>query len=220
MITKKIGKSDQKLEEKIQDIAIDKMIENPDGFFLQDIGESIKSARTLKQKSAKRILRRSPLKNTFMHFRIATAGKVTRENVQGWAIGEWQFFHNGAISDYSDLSTTQIKSDSFLFFKDLVKLLEAEKSKLTDQGVAKCINQMTGNNHFWGRASLYNRVTDDLYLFGDWYIYLLNKSYIIGPALSWIAFHGRISSFNTFFKTIYFRDKTFSACCNENSCKN
>jgi predicted glutamine amidotransferase len=88
------------------------------------------------------------------HFRTATAGD---KGVGGLHLsdagGGWIFAHNGIVSNYQGVTD---KSDSFYFFRKLLKL----NPELSFDGIVE-IAQEKG---FYGRAVLYNPETKNLVL--------------------------------------------------------
>jgi hypothetical protein len=179
MIAKQIKAPEgQFSEDQIRKILLEKADTNSDGFFIKQNDFVL---RTLDDRVAKKHLHEVPLDNFMTHFRWASAGKVTNENVHGWEIGDWIFSHNGSIFDYTDNtigSKMQEKADSLQFFEDLILQLNKVNTR-KDTQVAHAINNLTEDVSFWGRATLYNKKTDKMYLFGDFETYLVGGTHIV-----------------------------------------
>src|SRR5258708_1964040 len=62
------------------------------------------------------------------HFRQATVGKKTVDNVHFWKMGNWAFCHNGMIGNMGNENDT----DSLVFFKHLIS-----ENYLTSNNVLK-----------------------------------------------------------------------------------
>jgi predicted glutamine amidotransferase len=114
---------------------------------------------------------------TNYHFRQATIGKKNLKNVHFWKIGNWIFCHNGHI----DAMGNEIESDSLVFFKSLIK-----KNYLTkdNQLKGKSIKEYVNTKDFWGRFLIINSKTKNIYFFGDYELYLVNKSYLVFTSTS------------------------------------
>lgn len=123
-----------------------------------------------------------------LHFRYATVGKKSVDNVHGWEAGNYQFLHNGGINDYNFAPNShavgyketyiQEHSDSKLLFDDL-RLEILTKGDKHDKDVIESIKKIINNVTFWGRAILIDKAKDIAYLFGDWYVYMCDDSYIV-----------------------------------------
>jgi hypothetical protein len=106
------------------------------------------------------------------HFRIATIGKKTIENVHFWKKGNWAFCHNGII----DAIGNENESDSQVFFNQLVKNNYLTKN---NQLKGEKIKEFTNEQNFTGRFLIINLITKNIYFFGDFQCYLVNKSYLV-----------------------------------------
>lgn len=170
MITKRIGKPSSEIEKQIRGILLEKMDRNDDGYFFSNGPEII---RTMDDRIAKQIIKTAQLNNLLVHFRMASAGHIIEDNIHGWKIGDWIFFHNGGIATYTNYQARdeQKYADSYLFFQDLWFLLEEKKGNLKDKNVIKSIETILKKVSFWGRAALYNVTTDRMFLFGDFETY-------------------------------------------------
>lgn len=176
MIAKRIGEASKTIESQIRTVLKQKALSNNDGFFFQNGKDSI---RTLEDNKAKKAIEESVIDNLMVHFRMASVGVVSQENVHGWKLGEWTFFHNGGISTYNNFGTQkQEKADSLLFFEDLFEFIKNGKNH-KDKFVAQAIKAMLEKSVFWGRAALYNNLTDRMYLFGDFEIYSFSSKYLV-----------------------------------------
>lgn len=180
MIVKQLkGDSSPVVEDQIRKVLTAKKDLNDDGFFFRN-GEDV--IRTLDDKIATKAVKESTINNLMVHFRMASVGAVSEENVHGWEIGDWVFFHNGGISNYSQYKykdgqeVPQDQADSYLFFQDLYMSLEGKHPK--DKVVSNAIEKLLASCSFWGRAALYNKATDRLFLFGDFWVYTFGTSYI------------------------------------------
>lgn len=178
-IVKQIGDTNPQIEKRIRDILQEKAEYNSDGFFfrLEDF-----EMRTLDEKKATETISEIPLNNLMTHFRIASAGAVTEDNIHGWKEGDWQFFHNGSVTEHIETGRGQVAADSLLFFKDMALFLEeinTRKAKKFDRQVEKVIREMSTTSQFWGRAALYHAPTDKMFLFGDFHIYAFGSSYVL-----------------------------------------
>lgn len=107
------------------------------------------------------------------HFRLATIGGKTVNNVHYWKKGNWAFAHNGQIHG---LTNEDDDSDSLTFFKNIVS-----KGYLTKGNKAKCakIKEYTNKVNFWGRYIIVNLKTKNVYFFGDFETYLVENSYLV-----------------------------------------
>ena len=189
MVSKRINNNrNLTTESKLRNVALHMLRQNPHGSFIQD---SSKSVRTLDTKEAEAALVQANFDNLMLHFRYATVGKKDINNVHGWQAGNYQFLHNGGINEYNYSPPsqnygyqTQVQtyeqehSDSKLLFDDL-RLEIAKKGDKHDKDVIEAIKQIINNVTFWGRAILVDTVKDIAYLFGDWYVYMCDDSYII-----------------------------------------
>jgi len=106
------------------------------------------------------------------HFRMATIGTISKKNVHFWKKGDWTFAHNGQIYDigYNE------KSDSLVFFEQLIK-----NDYIGKNGAIKYekIKEFTNTFNFWGRFILINTRTKNIYFFGNFQFYLLNRAYMV-----------------------------------------
>lgn len=181
MVVKQLDKPSPSVESQIRTVLNEKKDTNDDGFFLKNGSDVI---RTLDDRIANQVIKEGTLNNLMAHFRIASVGKVSEDNTHGWTNGDWTFFHNGGISNYSTYQwdkggkVEQEFSDSFLFFQDLFFELEKSKSQ-KDKTISHIISALLGKVSFWGRAALYNNVTDKLFLFGDFWVYTFGSTYQI-----------------------------------------
>lgn len=181
-IIKQIGEPNPQTEERIRKILQEKADYNSDGFFFRLADFEL---RTTDDRKAVEKIKQLPLDNLMAHFRIASAGVVSEDNVHGWKIGDWQFFHNGSVSDYIKTyaqAKEQSESDSLLFFQDLALFLQeitTKKSKKFDRQVENIIRNIATETFFWGRAALYYEPLDKMFLFGDFNIYTFDSSYLI-----------------------------------------
>lgn len=178
MITKQIGDGNKGIENQIRSILKEKMERNSDGFYFQNGSDVL---RTLDKTEAKKTTEISIINNLFAHFRLASVGEVSLNNVHGWKIGDWVFFHNGGISTYNtwNKKTKQKNSDSYEFFQDLWLALENTKNNFKDKVVMHVLETLLKKINFWGRAALYNAALDKMYLFGDFELYTFGFSYLI-----------------------------------------
>lgn len=179
---RKIGKEpNEDAEKAIKSMLLYKATANPDGFALVDTKEVL---RTLNIREAIQKVREHDLELLLTHFRIATTGAVTLDNVHWYEIGDYNFVHNGTIWQYSSYGTTakeEEKTDSLQFFENLVKKLK----KLEDpKEIAEVINTVYNEDRMNGRAMLYHRPTDRMYLIGDWHITVLDETYLIITSVS------------------------------------
>lgn len=178
MVVKKLNNPDKSIGNEIREKLLEKAKDNDDGFYFRNAGGELK---TLDLKNARNQITKVELNNLMTHFRWATTGKVSKDNVHGWTIGDWLFMHNGTVSNYAEDYTTKYKqehTDSYLFFKDLSLFLSMVNPK-KDEQVAEAIQSSLDDSDFYGRAVLYNKTTDKMYLFGDFHIYTLADSYLV-----------------------------------------
>ncbi len=177
MITKQIGNKSESKEKQIRGILKEKCFSNRDGFFFQNSGDII---RTLDSKIACSAIDTAVLNGLMCHFRMASAGKITQDNVHGWVEGDWTFFHNGGVSTYvnSGVAREQELTDSYQLFQDILRAMEGKKG-YKDKVVCRILEEVLKNVNFWGRAALYNNKTDSMYLFGDFWVYQFASSYLI-----------------------------------------
>ena len=189
MISKKLNNNrDEAVEAKIKKVAIAKLQDNPDGFFIQNGNVPL---RTIDKDLAIKTIKGMPFDNAIMHFRMATVGKKNVENVHGWEQAGFQFLHNGIVSDYSpkrtagyNFNTTETNpglnwehTDSYMLFQDLLKKI-AEYGN-SDKKIIKAIKYTINNLEFWGRAVLIDKAQDKAFIFGDWHTYIIDKSYLL-----------------------------------------
>lgn len=106
------------------------------------------------------------------HFRMATQGNKTEENVHFWKRGNWVFAHNGQVFGMGN----DRKSDSRVFFNSLIR-----KKYVMTNGVVKFdkIQEYMYSGGFWGRFILINVKSKKMYFFGDFHFYLLNRAYMV-----------------------------------------
>ena len=108
-----------------------------------------------------------------IHLRLATAGVVAQKNVHWWQKGDWFFAHNGAVSDYIDISK---KSDSYHFFEALTNFnYIGENGKIMPDK----ISQLKDETNFWGRLVLYNKRLKKNWFFGDFHLYNLANEVLV-----------------------------------------
>lgn len=181
MIAKQIGEPNEKAELAIRKILKDKADINDDGFFLKNDEWEM---RTLDDKAAQEAITLLPINNLMAHFRMASAGKVSEGNVHGWGKGDWQFFHNGGVSEYAGFTNprAQEEADSLQFFRDLydfVSSITTRKSKKFDRQVEAFIRDLATDTNFHGRAALYYQPMDKMFIFGDFEVYTFGASYLI-----------------------------------------
>ena len=189
MISKKLNNNrNLETEAKIKKVALEKLRENPDGSFIQSENVPL---RTLDKSLAIKTIADMPFDNVLLHFRTATTGKVNLDNIHGWEQDSFQFLHNGWISDYSPKATSNFgygtatttlakdaeHTDSYLLFMDLVKAIN-DRGR-SDKKIIKSIKKVIKNCSFYGRAILVDKLQDKAFLFGDWYSYLADDSYLI-----------------------------------------
>jgi len=106
------------------------------------------------------------------HFRSSTGGEHGLLNIHFWKIGKWVFAHNGTASNFQKGK----ECDSLGLFKTMIK-----KHFLSQEGYIniKKIKKFINDSTFWGRFILINSETKKIYYFGDWHIYLINRSYLV-----------------------------------------
>lgn len=177
MAVKKIGAENPIAENQIRSILRDKTTYNKDGFFIRNHGGEI---RTLDKTEAQTHIENADLNNFFSHFRMASVGKVSAENVHGWDDSGWVFMHNGGVSTYVETgkSREQEEADSLMFFKDLLGFLKGIKGH-KEKRVCQAIRDMVDTVNFHGRAFLYHKASDNLYMFGDFEVYDVAGSYLV-----------------------------------------
>lgn len=188
LITKKITDNPSKRNsDTIKKVMLEEMQRNSDGFAIQrPIDDLI--LRTLDEDEATKAINKIDLDGTIYHARMASVGAVTEDNVHAYDNKGWTFAHNGGSSDYAVTtkwvggkmtltSKNQDNTDSKLFFYDLVDEIEA-RGATGHKEIAKAIQAQYNDVNFWGRASLYHKESDRLFLFGDWYTYNLANEYI------------------------------------------
>ena len=139
---------------------------NNDGAFVGSLTVA-ESLRTLNNKLAEKTVKNMPLDNLLVHFRQATTGEVSVDNVQGWNLGGWVCVHNGTVGKLSGTITDKA-SDSLRFFRKLASRLPAEGDS---KSIKRVIRKLCYSERFNGRAILYNRALDLAVLFGDWELY-------------------------------------------------
>lgn len=162
--------------ELLKRVILKQMKNNSDGFFISSPTDNI-NIRTLDSKEAEEAVGTMSLDNTLVHLRLTSSGLKTTENVHGWEIGDWQFMHNGTISTYVFYGKNQQYCDSNLFFKDFIYNINHYNAK-SDKQVARTLKDLLATCQFWGRAMLYNKVTDKAFMFGDWHTYLIADEYL------------------------------------------
>lgn len=189
MISKKINNNrNLDIEAEIRAIALSKAKSNPDGFFIENRTTVLK---TMSLPTAEETLKNIGFENTMLHFRIATVGVKNETNIHGWENENYQFMHNGGVSDFNyrvktqigyktqiSLGSDQLSSDSKILFDRLVdKIKETGDS---DKSVIKAIQEVLKGINFWGRGVLIDKVKDKAFLFGeDWYVFKFNEEYIV-----------------------------------------
>jgi len=175
MLVKRLGKPNEGIEKKIRDILKTKMKGNQHGFFLKNHGGEM---RTLDEKKAEQVVEEMDLDSVMTHFRWASAGAISEDNVHGWEHNGWQIVHNGTISSYATGGRSQVETDSLLFFNDLMLMLNDIKPQKTKK-VCRTIQKLCTEVDFSGRCALYNAKADKMYLFGDFKTYLYDNQYVI-----------------------------------------
>jgi len=155
----------------------DKIEANDDGAFVGSLGVA-ENLRTLDNKRATQAVKRAGLDNLLVHFRMATTGAITENNVQGWEINGWVCVHNGTVGKLSG-GLVEADSDSLKFFKKLA-------GRLPDNGevkqIKRAIRKVCYQERFNGRAIIYNRRLDLAVLFGDWYLYEYGGAVVFSSA--------------------------------------
>ncbi len=161
----------------ILDKIADKIEMNDDGAFIGSLGVA-ESLRTLDNKRAVQAVKRAGLDNLLVHFRMATTGAVTVDNVQGWELNGWTCVHNGTVGKLSG-GLVEAESDSLKFFKKLAE-------RLPDGGevkaIKKAVRKVCYQERFNGRAIIYNRRLDLAVFFGDWYLYEYGGAVVFSSA--------------------------------------
>jgi hypothetical protein len=106
------------------------------------------------------------------HFRSSTGGEKGLLNVHFWKIGKWVFAHNGTAPTFQKGKDC----DSLGLFKTMLK-----KHILSQEGYIniKKIKKFISDSTFLGRFILINSETREMYYFGDWHVYLINRSYMV-----------------------------------------
>jgi len=119
------------------------------------------------------VLNAFPVSN--FHFRTATVGDITLQNVHFWENQDWSFAHNGHAYGLG-VETTAELSDSYLLFRELYN-----KGCLRGNGTLnlKKIKKILGRNLFWGRFILTNKKHNLIYYFGDFDLFLINKKTLV-----------------------------------------
>lgn len=181
-------KPNKELGDRIRKIMVGQMERNDDGFALFDTktGESL---RTLNPQEMKAKIEKTDIDGTIFHARLASVGEVSADNVHCYDEQGFVFAHNGGISAYAQKSEwrngsytasgkSQQNTDSYLFFLDLLDEIEARKAT-GHKEIAKAIQAMLNEIVFWGRASLYHKESDRMFLFGDWHTYTIANDYLI-----------------------------------------
>lgn len=168
-------KKDDKLVYPIVNMLSDGQDSNKDGtgaycFNYED--NKIYQARTLKETSLgfQNAIKDFDVVN--YHFRTSTGGEKGLLNVHFWKIGKWAFAHNGTAKDFEKGKCC----DSLGLFKTMLKKhLLSQEGYINTKKIKKFINSST----FWGRFILINTETRKMYYFGDWHVYLINRSYMV-----------------------------------------
>ncbi len=172
MLNKRLGEPNEGIEQAIKALAEAQMRDNPHGFY---VGNRQISVRTLSDKEAQTALELIDLDGSMLHWRQATSGEKNVANIHGWEIDDWVFAHNGQVFDYA--GQTEIKTDSLQMFEQVLRNIR--KFGLGNKQVKRAINQEAGEVSFWGRAMLYHKPSDRMFLFGDWNLYLIGKSNLL-----------------------------------------
>ena len=188
LITKQlIEKPKARNADIIKKVMLEQMKRNDDGFALQRPVENL-SLRTLDEEETIKAINAIDLDGMIYHARMASVGAVTTDNVHAYDYKGFTFAHNGGSSDYAVktiwtgavstlTSKNQDNTDSKLFFYDLVDEIEARKAT-GHKEIAKAIQAQYNDVNWWGRASLYHKESDRLFLFGDWHTYNIGNEYI------------------------------------------
>lgn len=121
------------------------------------------------------------LKPKIYHFRLATTGRKTLNNVHGWLKEGWEFYHNGTAFSYSDILNSEL-TDSLKFFKIILpafQQLTLTTSKNAKQKHLQKIENISLTTGLTGRFLIANESRNEFYFFGDWRIYSINENYLI-----------------------------------------
>lgn len=193
MIVKKLtNEVNQDVETVIKDEIKAKFTTNSDGFFVSSKLDKAE-IRTMVKSEALSLLDQVNLDSLITHGRFGTAGALNVSNVHGWTIDNWQLAHNGQVFDYADKGRTwnfetkdwdypdNAKTDSLILFEDIMKRIN-QLSELSNKKIAKVIRHALADISFWGRACLYDQINDRLFLFGDWYTYLIGNYVLISSS--------------------------------------
>ena len=106
------------------------MIDNPHGFFLYTIFPQVyirTTDITVFKKLFDEIVDLTPI-CMYLHFRYASAGLISLDNVHGWQIGDYYIAHNGIVTEYC-IELQQQKSDTLY----LIEQKEFQELLLTQQ---------------------------------------------------------------------------------------
>jgi len=110
-----------------------------------------------------------------IHLRQATTGRVTRDNCHFWNLKGWYFAHNGAVYGEQTRSLQEEFTDSYLLFSNLVRNKYIQKGKLKYDKIREHISSI----NFWGRFTLLDSNTKNMYYFGDFHAYTLGDDNLI-----------------------------------------
>jgi len=126
------------------EIVVRKLVYNNDGFLVYATRGKrvIKYERTLSIKQVLATLTTlPPFTLLHVHFRMASSGTISHENVHGWKVGGLVVSHNGSVLEYVSVGG---KSDTRMLVED-VEFRKAVESRKWDK-VAEVIE----NRRFWG----------------------------------------------------------------------
>ena len=188
LITKQLtDRPSKKNASIIKEVMLEQMKRNNDGFSLYKPKDNFLK-RTLDEEETKKAIETLDIDGVIYHARLASVGAVTQGNVHGYEYNGWTYSHNGGSSDYSATtkwntgqpavtSRNQDHTDSKLFFYDLIDEIEARKAQ-GHKEIAKAIQAQYNEVSWWGRASLYHKDSDRLFLFGGWHTYNIANEFI------------------------------------------
>lgn len=111
-----------------------------------------------------------------VHFRLATAGQKTLDNIHLWERNGHFFAHNGVINS---LSYDKVKSDSLLFFENLIN--DAPKQGINYDNIKDLLDKHPQMADFYGRGFIVNP-DNDVFMFGDFIAYYIDGYVIISSA--------------------------------------
>jgi len=149
------------LKRDIHEPVVKKMMEemraNSDGFYLFSMDPDV-FVRTVEYDEFVRVLEnviRGRPKFVHFHFRLASSGSVSEENVHGWSLGKYYVTHNGYVGEYA---TDPYYCDTYILvnedqaFRNLVVF--NDWSGLYDYLLAK---------NFYGVMFVVSRNADEVY---------------------------------------------------------